>query len=222
MYHKIRITVVSLVAMTICLLSSSATLSYFTDTDGTTNNFTIGNASTSLALYSDATGEQAFVPSSDPLTDKTNIPLYLEATNNGNIPVYQRFRIVIPIALANVVTLNLPAGNDCKVETVDNNICSDDDYTIKYNASVEVENKPTYAEYYVTYNHILPVDGKTSRWPLTGVHIDGLSGTNKELFTCVNNDSNNCVFGISAYSDAIQTSGFPNAIEAFEELGEVY
>ena len=222
MYHKIRITVVSLVAMTICLLSSSATLSYFTDTEGTTNNFTIGNASTSLALYSDKNGEQVFVPSADPLMDNKDIPFYLEATNDGNIPVYQRFRVVIPIALANVVTLNLPAGNDCKVETVDNKICSDDDYTIKYNASVEVENKPTYAEYYVTYNHILPVDGKTSRWPLTGVHIDGLSDTNKSLFTCANNDSNNCVFGISAYSDAIQTSGFPNAIEAFEEFGETY
>jgi hypothetical protein len=129
---------------------------------------------------------------------------------------------VIPIALANVVTLNLPTENNCKVETAINNTCSNDNYTIRYDSSVDVDNKPTYAEYYVTYNHVLPVDGKTSRWPLTGVHIDGLSGANKDLFTCDENNSNNCVFGISAYSDAIQTTGFQNAIDAFEEFGETY
>ena len=129
MYHKIRITVVSLVAITICLLSSTGTLSYFTDTDAQTNSFTVGNASSALVIYDDIAGGTENILDTDdysPLEDPTNVPFYPKATNDGNIPVYQRFRVVIPIALANVVTLNLPTENNCKVETAINNTCSND------------------------------------------------------------------------------------------------
>ena len=125
MYHKVRITVVSLVAVAVCMLSSAGTLSYFTDTDAKTNNFVVGNASTELAIYGSEDGETSFADGTSTALAESNgkivsgsqVPFYLRATNDGNIPVYQRFRVVIPAALAGVVTLNLPNMNSCAVET---------------------------------------------------------------------------------------------------------
>ena len=98
MYHKVRITVVSLVVMIVCVLSSSGTLSYFTDTDTKTNNFVVGNASTELKLYSDDTlvdDDYLFSAAGLVLTDNSNIDVYPQATNDGNIPVYQRLNNII-------------------------------------------------------------------------------------------------------------------------------
>ena len=222
MYQKIRITVVSLVVMSVCILSSVMTLSYFTDTDTSSNEFTVGNASTSLAVYDDISGETKRVfdaANYSPLVDR-DIPFYLQATNDGNIPVYQRFRVVIPIALAEYVKLNLPTN--CEVETATNYICASNDYTITYNPSVSVEETPTYAEYYIVSNRELAVDAKTIEWPTEKLVFTGISDAEKSLFTCTNNDNNNCVLGLNIYSDAIQTTGFANANEAFTNLAETY
>ena len=225
MYHKIRITVVSLVVVAITVLSSTATLSYFTDTDGATNNFVVGNASTKLVIYNNAAGGEnnLFEASDYTLTDKLSIPLYLQAENNGNIPVYQRFRVVIPITLAGVVTLNLPEMDDnCTIVTTSENTCSNDDYTVTYKPTVSVDNAPEYAEYYIVSNSVLAKDDKTVKWPTTGLYIDGLSDANKALFTCEAGD-NSCVLGIGIYSDAIQTTGFTNgAVSAFADFPETY
>ncbi len=100
MYQKIRITVSSVVVMVLCMLSSTMTLSYFTDTQTTTNEFTIGNASAQFTIYGNADGTEAFDASAYTLVDHMDdIPFYLEAENTGNIPVYQRFRVVIPEGL---------------------------------------------------------------------------------------------------------------------------
>ena len=123
MHRKIRITIVSLMVMIACMISSVGTLSYFTDTDGATNSFTVGNASTVLSMYDDVSGDEKreFDASRySPLTDgMDDIPFYLQATNSGNIPVYQRFRVVIPIGLEDVVTLKLPTDESCNIKTVD-------------------------------------------------------------------------------------------------------
>ena len=224
MYRKIRITVISLVTMAICVLSSTATLSYFTDTDAKTNDFTVGNASTSLAIYDELTNSRrVFDAGRYMLTDNLDIPFYPQATNDGNIPVYQRFRVVIPIDLAQVVTLNLPAMDEgCVISTASENTCSNSDYTIVYKPSVNVENTSTYAEYYITSNNVLGVDSTTSEWPITGIHISGISGVDNSLFVCANNNNNSCVLGVNVYSDAIQTTGFSSAVDAFEDFAETF
>ncbi|MBQ2695352.1 hypothetical protein IJG04_01810 [Candidatus Saccharibacteria bacterium] len=230
MYHKIRITVVSLVVVVTCMLSSVATLSYFTDSDIKTNSFTIGNVSTTLAIYDDVTGEVKHVFDADshgPLESNVeNIPFYLQAENTGNIPVYQRFRVVIPITLAGVVTLNLPTMNeDCVIDTTAEagSTCSNDDYTVTYKPSVNVGDVPTYAEYYIISNSVIDANGLTSEWPTEGIRTGEIpTDIAESLPTCDANNSNNCVLGIKVYSDAIQTTGFENAITAFASVGETY
>jgi len=229
MYHKIRITVVALVVVTVCMLSSATTLSYFTDSAMKENTFTVGNASTTLAIYDDVTGEtkHEFNTSDyEPLESNVDIPFYLQAENNGNIPVYQRFRVVIPIALAGVVTLNLPTMDEnCVIDTivVGGSTCSNSSYTVTYKPPVDVGETPTYAEYYIVSNNKLGVDQLTSEWPTVGIHTGVIPNDVAEsLPTCDASDSNNCVLGIKVYSDAIQTTGFEDAEEAFEEFGETY
>ena len=227
MYRKIRITVVSLVAVMACVFSSTGTLSYFTDSDGTINNFTVGNASTVLAIYddvSDANNKRALDASRYTVTDNLDVPIYLQATNDGNIPVYQRFRVVIPKVLAGVVTLNLPAMTDsCVVETVAQHTCSNADYTVIYDEAVEATE---YAEYYVVSNSALAVNDVTKEWPTLGIHFGELTSVDnyQSLLTCGNDNSgNNCALGIRVYSDAIQTNGFVNgAVDAFTGFAETY
>lgn len=226
MYHKIRITVVSLVVVVICVLSSTATLSYFTDHDVSPNSFTVGNASTTLMLYDNAAGgsEHVFDASNlSPLVDNMDIPLYLQATNDGNIPVYQRFRVVIPIDLGNVVALGLPTMDDgCEIVTTSVNTCSNEYYTVTYNPAVDVNDTPTYAEYYIVSNNVLPVGQATREWPMMEIRIGDISSVNKSLFTCTSGSNNNCVLGINTYSDTIQTAGFISATDAFNNVAEVY
>lgn len=224
MYHKIRITVVSLALVAICALSSATTLSYYTDTDTQSNRFTIGNASTTLKIYSDDTGSAELDPSEDdPLTDGDTIPFYLQATNNGNIPVYQRFRIVIPTALAQVVELNLPTMDEgCTIKTAQESTCSNEHYTVTYKPSVQSGDAPVHAEYYIASKQVLGLNQQTVKWPTFGLRIGGISNIHRDLFTCADNDDNNCVFGISAYSDAIQTTGFNDVSSAFANFTETY
>lgn len=226
MYHKIRITVASLMVMMICVLSSSTTLSYFTDTDYKMNSFIVGNASTTVTVYDNITGNRHEIDPSDEayhLTDGLTIPFYPQASNDGNIPVYQRFRVVIPIALANVITLDLPAmNNNCVITTASENTCSNTDYTVTYKPSVSVENTPSYAEYYIVSNNAVDVNDTTSEWPMTGINIGNLSGIDPSLFTCAGGNANNCVLGVNIYSDVIQTTGFANALSAFASAGETY
>lgn len=240
MYHKVRITVVSLVVVAIVLISSVGTLSYFTDTDSSTNDFAVGNAKTTLTIYdeiSDANNKHELVANDYTVVDNhvikcascavneqlDSLPFYLQATNDGNIPVYQRFRIVIPIALANVVSLDLPdTYNGCEVEKVANHTCSNADYTITYDSSVDVEGAPTYAEYYIVSNGKLAVNAKTNGWPIEGIKFGVISSDLDEaLFTCAN-DSSNCAVGVKAYSDTIQTAGFQTAAEAFTNVRGTY
>ena len=236
MYHKVRITVVSLVVMAICVLSSTDTLSYFTDTDFATNDFIVGNASIELTIYGDSDGEDPFDAGEYTLVDggvyKNNvvlsqIPYYPQATNDGNIPIYQRFRVVIPIALAGKITLALPTMNDnCIVETAANHTCNNADYTVIYNPSVAVEDEPAYAEYYIISNSKLVVNGKTSEWPMEGIKIGNITSVDgyQSLLTCPdgNNSGNNCMLGIRIYTDVIQTAGFTDAFDAFAGVGETY
>lgn len=221
MYHKVRITVVSLVVVMACMLSSNGTLSYFTDTQGVTNSFVVGNASTVLALYDDvsnASNKRSFDASRYTVTDNLNVPLYLQATNNGNIPVYQRFRVVIPAALASVVTLNLPNMNNCAVETSAEHVCSNDDYIVEYDASA---NNGEYAEYYIMGKDEIAVNGTTAEWPTDKLVLGDVPEAGDPIYTCGVSE-NDCAFGIAVYSDAIQTTGFVNVKDAFASLGETY
>ncbi|MBR3594786.1 SipW-dependent-type signal peptide-containing protein [Candidatus Saccharibacteria bacterium] len=224
MYNKVRITVAALVVMALCTLSSAMTLSYFTDTKSKENEFTVGNASGTFIVYDDvsnadsANWRELSANNYPPIEDTSEIPLFPQAKNTGNIPVYQRFRIVIPKALANVITLNLPSSmNDCKVETAAEKTCSDDNYIVKYNPSVA----DTYAEYYLTSKTPLDLNGTTATWPTESIKIGDLSGVDKSLFTC-ESGANSCTLGIRVYSDTIQTTGFMNAEDAFINLAETY
>lgn len=242
MYYKIRITVASLVVMAVCLLTSVGTLSYFTDTTSMVNTFTVGSVATQLAMYSDDSGTTPFdINGVGPLTSNlstgdSDVNLFMQATNTGNVPVYQRFRVVIPKALANMVTLKLPPMTDeCKIDTTFENApegtpeesleseCSNENYTVKYKPAVIVDNEAKYAEYYITSKAVLDVNAVTAKWPALGFSFNGVSEANKDMFVCENNDSNKCVLGISIYSDAIQTVGFANdAVNAFADLAETY
>ena len=229
MYRRIRITVASLATILLCLAGSSMTLSYFTDTQSQENRFVIGNASTSMTIYSDAAGTIPFSAEAHAIVEQDPMPFYLRATNNGNIPVYQRFRIVIPIELADKVALNM---SGCTLAPVTNQptqqSCSLSNYDVLYDSSVKVDNTPTYAEYYITSKDILTVNGATNTtasWPTTNLTFSNISSLTSEqkdtLFGC-GNDANNCVLGIKTYSDAIQTAGADSAIEAFGRIGETY
>lgn len=225
MHRKIRITILSLAVMVACMLSSVGTLSYFTDTDGSINNFTIGNASTVLAIYDDVDGEEKQVFDANrysPLTDNMDdVPFYLQATNSGNIPVYQRFRVVIPIGLEDVVTLKLPTDDSCMIKTVAEHNCSNDDYDITYKPYDAEANKP--AEYDIVSLNALSVTGAgsvTREWPTEGIRINGISDVNRDLFECAEDNDNNCTLGINVYSNAIQATGFTDAITAFENFTE--
>ena len=206
MYHKVRITVASLVVIAITVLSSTGTLSYFTDTDAKVNDFTVGSVSTALAIYDDVTGgnKHELVASNYVLTsgEARNIPFYLQAENDGTVSVYQRFRVVIPIALASVVTLETPNNAN---------------YVVTYNSSVN----NTYAEYYIVNQNVLGVGQVTNEWPTVAIHINGNFVANDPRFVC-EGDGNNCVLGIRAYSDAIQAAGFTDATTAFGNLTETY
>lgn len=227
MYYKIRITVVSLVVIVVCVLSSAGTLSYFTDSDSKQNDFTVGNASTKLSIYKNTDGAPFDVADLDPLTDgMQDIPYYLQAINDGNISVYQRFRVVIPIELANVLTLKI---DNCTlvVDNTDTDVsrCENANYSIIYNKSVDVENTPTYAEYYIVSKNKLGVGVKTSEWPTAAIVVGNISNVENfdQIATCEDNDANKCSFGVRAYSDVIQTTGFTNgAIQAFENYTETY
>lgn len=226
MYRKIRITVASLVVMVICVLSSVGTLSYFTDIDSKSNDFTIGNASSDLMIYNDGAGDEEHIFSASDYTlvpGMPDIPYYLQAKNDGNIPVYQRFRVVIPIALANAMTLELPCTLGELVDGV--RTCSSDDYDITYDSSVNVGAEPTYAEYYIVSKNLLDVNRTTSEWPVTAIKVgdipDGITESS-EIVTCMDNDSNKCVLGIRAYSDVIQTTVSESATQAFEDFTETY
>lgn len=210
MYHRIRIAVVSLIVIAICALNSSVTISYFTDTEVVTNEFLVGNIATTLAVYSDSDGTTPFVASGYTLVDNMDIPYYAQMSNTGNIPVYQRFRVVFPAALDGVVTLN---GLPC---TLANNTCVGDNYSVTYNPSINGN-----AEYYIVSNTAVAVSSETIKWPFTGIHINDVPDEKESLFVC-SGGPNSCVLGISVYSDAIQTVGFSGAASAFTSLTETY
>ena len=218
MYSRVKIAVMSLVVIAACMISSSGTLSYFMDSKGVVNNFTVGNATTTLAVYDDISGDRRLLSAANyaPIEDGGTIPFYPQAQNTGNIPVYQRFRIVIPIALRDVVTLNL-TGDSCEVASASS--CDDAKFTVIYNPSVMVNNVETYAEYYIVSNQVLSVGETTAEWPMTGVVFSNLEQGSS---LCPSN-SNNCIFGVGIYSDVMQTTGFAaGAVNAFESFTETY
>ena len=204
------------------MFSSTITLSYFTDTDVKTSDFVVGNASTKLTIYGDESGETELDTSSYIITDGDKIPFYLLAKNDGNIPVFQRFRVVIPNDLSGAVTLNLPTEN-CTIDTSSESTCDNEKYTVIYKPSVEVDDQ-TYAEYYIVSNEVLAKDSETAKWPVMGIKFNEVSGIDKSsLFICEGESNNNCKLRISAYSDAIQTSGFTDgAVDAFVNFRETY
>ena len=194
MFQKVRITIGAIAIIALCLLSSTFTLSYFTDTVDSVNNFKIGNAASTLSIFKDNTGETLFDANEYTLTpNMDDIPFYLEATNTGNIPVYQRFRVVIPTALADHITLNLPE-------------------TDKYTSTKDS------GTYYIVSSSVLPVEGKTEHWPTLSISVGDISGIDTSQYACQENNNNDCILGIHVYSDVIQTTGFDSAAAAFASL----
>ena len=215
MYRSLKIMVASIVAIGLSVIGSSMTIAYFTDTDEQTNNFVVGNASTELKTY-DAAGE--LNPSNyEALEDGDTIVFRLKATNNGNINVYHRFRVVLPIAARDAVTLTLDGMGGCDVRTAANNTCENASYLATYNPSVG----GAYAEYYIMSKAVLTKDNSTVEWPTAQLNIVALSGVDTSIFTCASGD-NSCVLGVRAYSDAIQTTGFDNVVTAFQNFTETY
>lgn len=227
MYRKIRITAVAMVLAVICIASSSGTLSYFTDTDDTESNFVVGRVASKLSIYKDTNGtefSEADYDNSNPLRAGMLIPYYLQAENIGNIDAYQRFRIVIPIALKDVVSVKLDGElASCNVKTATNNTCENSVFKVTYDPSVEVENTATYhAEYYIESKNILAKDATTAEWPTSALYIEENTETaDLSKLTC-GESSNNCTLGIKVYSDTIQTYGFNDASGAFANFKENY
>ncbi len=226
MYRKIRITVVALVLAIICIASSSGTLSYFTDTDDASNSFVVGRVASTLSIYKDTSGTiftESDYDASNPLAAGMTIPYYLQAENTGNISAYQRFRIVIPIALKDIVSVKLGGDlSDCDVKTATNNTCEDSIYLAKYDSSVEVNNVSTYAVYYIESKNILEVGQATEDWPTSALYIsEGAGSTDLSELTC-GESVNNCTLGIKVYSDTIQTYGFDDVTDAFSDFSESY
>ncbi|MBR2710004.1 SipW-dependent-type signal peptide-containing protein [Candidatus Saccharibacteria bacterium] len=226
MYKKIRIATAAGALAVICIASSSGTLSYFTDTVETSNSFAVGRVASELHIYKDTLGSTFMNSDYDeehPIEAGKPIPYYLEAENTGNIDAYQRFRIAVPINVASVINLKF-AGDltDCDVKTAEDNTCDGELYKVTYDDSVNVEDTPTYAEYYIESKTILAKDGKTEPWPTTAIVIEN-GATNEDLskLTC-GVASNNCTLGIKVYSDTIQTYGFKNVGAAFADFKETY
>ncbi len=192
MFQKVRITVASIAIIALCLLSSTFTLSYFTDTDGSTNNFKVGHAASALSIFKDSAGETPFVASDYTLEQGMDIPFYIEAENTGNIPVYQRFRVVIPADLTGLITLETPPT---------------DKYTVTQSANV----------YYIVSTGVLTVDETTEHWPTVAIHIGNIP-SDMSPYECSDATDNNCVLGLNVYSDVIQTTGFDSATAAFASL----
>lgn len=226
MYSKLRITLASLSLILLSTLTSTATVAYFTDTDTTTSTFVLGHASTALSVYDDvslATYHPFSADAYEPLTQGQEIPLYLSAENGGNIPVYQRFRLVLPANLASALTLNLPG---CSLAPTSGDstecTCTTEHYTVIYRPSVNVANASTYAIYYIYSNLPIAPGAATPEWPTTQIVVGNLDNIDPTDFTCANNDPNACTFGLSYYSDVIQTTGFSDPISAFQNFTETY
>lgn len=225
MYKKIRITAIAIVLAVICIASSSGTLSYFTDTDNTENNFVVGRVASELSVYKDTEGTEFDETEYEghPLEAGNQIPYYLQAENTGNIDAYQRFRIVIPIGLKDAISVKL--GGDlaeCNAKTATNNICEGSLYKVRYSASVEVDDEPTYAEYYIESKNILAKETKTEEWPTTALYIEaGASSEDLSQLAC-GESGNNCTLGVKVYSDTIQTYGFSDVSAAFVNFAETY
>ncbi len=215
MHKQIKILVASIVAIGMCIIGSSATIAYLTDTEQQVNNFTVGRASTTLTIYDDS---GVLDPSSySPIEDGTTVTYHLKAENDGNISVYQRFRVVLPIALKDAVTLTLSDMGDCDVRTATNNTCENTNYIATYNPSVN----STYAEYYIMSKAKLDVSATTVEWPTAQINFVSVSTIDSSLLTC-GGGSNSCVLGVRAYSDAMQTTGFNSVTEAFQNFTETY
>ncbi|MBR2725768.1 SipW-dependent-type signal peptide-containing protein [Candidatus Saccharibacteria bacterium] len=224
MYRKIRITAIAMVLAVICIASSSGTLSYFTDTDDAENNFVVGRVASSVSVYKD-TNKTAFSEAdyggNNPLVPKKEIDYFVEAENTGNIEAYQRFRIVIPITLKDVISLKL-YGNLSSCDVKVNDVCENEDYKVTYDDSVEVESVPTYAEYYIESKNILAKDGKTANWPTSALYIEENAENIDLSELACGESSNNCTLGVKVYSDTIQTYGFDNVSSAFVNFTETY
>jgi hypothetical protein len=140
----------------------------------------------------------------------------MKAVNDGNIKVYQRFRLVLPAALADAVTLNLEGMNGCDVRTATSNTCENDNFIANYNPSVN-----GHAEYYIMSKSRLEKNAATTEWPTASLDIANLSSIDRSRLVC-ESGANSCVLGVGAYSDAIQTTGFNNVTEAFQSFTETY
>ncbi|MBR2709999.1 hypothetical protein IKE72_02890 [Candidatus Saccharibacteria bacterium] len=214
MHGKLKIMLASLAAIAMSIVGSSMTIAYFTDTDGGVNNFVVGHASTALTIYDD--GGELNPASYEPLEDTQHITFRMKAVNDGNIKVYQRFRLVLPVALADAVTLNLEGMNGCDVRTATSNTCENDNFIANYNPSVNGR-----AEYYIMSKSILEKNAATTEWPTASLDIANLSAVDQSQLVC-ENGANSCVLGVGAYSDAIQTTGFNSVTEAFQNFTETY
>ncbi len=224
MYNKIRIATAAGALAVICIASSSGTLSYFTDTAESSNSFAVGRVASELHIYKDTLGS-TFMNSDygegHPITAGESIPYYLQAENTGNIDAYQRFRIVVPISVASAIDLKF-AGDiaDCNAKTAENNTCDGELYKVTYDDSVNVEDTPTYAEYYIESKNFLAKGGTTEPWPTTAIVIENTTEDLSSL-SC-GEASNNCTLGIKVYSDTIQAYGFNDVGAAFADFKETY
>ena len=226
MYSKLRVTLASLSLILLSTLTSTTTVAYFTDSDSTSSTFILGRADTVISAYDDVSSVPYTPFSADtygPLVQDQEIPLYLSAENNGNIPVYQRFRLVLPITLASALTFNLPGCTLTPLaESPTDSTCTTESYTVIYHPSVNIENLPTYAIYYIYSNQPIAPGAATPEWPTTKIIVGNLDNVNPADFTCANNNLNSCAFGLSYYSDVIQTTGFSDPISAFQNFAETY
>lgn len=127
------------VALIVCLVAviSFGTLAYFTDTDKTTNVFTIGSIDIEQnekgADGNDFVQNQQLLPVADPsnpTTDDNYIAKIVTVSNKGQNSAFVRTHIAVPTNLVNYIHLHTDETNWTREGTSNTTMVGTDSYTV--------------------------------------------------------------------------------------------
>lgn len=221
---KQKVLAVALAIICMSVAGSAVTLSYFTDTSGVTNNFTVGNADieffrwySPIARYynsAEAPGvneryESWLSASSNMLVGGKSVALYPYISNTGNIDVYVRMRMYIPSGLYDkYVTFN-QADGIVSISAPN----QDNTEWLRASTDVTIDGK-SYRE--VTYYRKDPLAPKrqSSVAPISSMGLSkNVIGEDVDLSGFVDENGK---LSVKMTADAVQAYGFDSAVKAFQ------
>lgn len=218
---KGKFLVLSLAAIALSIAGSSTTLSYFTDSDSSLANFTVGNISIETTTVKSNCSEMYY---GDECTESITIK------NTGNVPAYVRIRVLIPWEiLTSYDTNGYPSLFGYSFTTPDGtSIVPANAYQQAPKVTVDgIE----YGQFTITYANQLSANVATEATVLTLKNYQNASATsdnvNDSECTTVEGSCSTMTTSVSVslkdagiiiYTQAIQAQGFSSATEAFNNF----